>query len=585
MEKYLPSSIIQRLYQEHIKNYITKILAATFFMIVVAGCNAMHIQIIAPAIDEVFSKRNQEKLWIISGVILCISFAKGISEYCQSYIIRQVGQRILTDIQIKLYEHLLRSDLSTIVSYSSSKLISRFTNDISLMRSAVSNLLTGIVKHLLSIIFLIGVMFYMEPRLSTFAFVVFPCAIYPINLIGKKIRSITYSTQEELSNYTLKLDENFSGIRVIKSYINEEHEIKRANNLIEKIFHLYKKTAKFDALSSPIIEILSGIATSGIFLYGGYLVINEKTTTGSLLAFITAFISAYRPFKSLVQLNTNMQEVLTASKRVFQVFDTKPKIIDSDNAEELKQAKGKIEFSNICLEFENQIALKNLNFTIKERTTTAIVGRSGSGKTSIANLLVRFYDPEQGIIKIDDKDIKEYTIESLRKNIALVTQDIVLFDATIEENIAYGKVGATREEVILAAKNAFADEFIDKLPFGYDTPIGVFGSKLSGGQKQRISLARAFLKNAPILILDEATSALDSHSEAKVKEAINNLRKNKTTIIIAHKLSSIQDADKILVLKEGIIIEQGNHNDLIKLNSEYSDLYNYQKKFMNKLEA
>ncbi|KAJ6644980.1 ATP-dependent lipid A-core flippase [Pseudolycoriella hygida] len=499
---------------------------------------------------------------------------KGIAEYYQSYLIKFIGQKILTDLQIKMYEHLLFADILFIQSQSSGRLISRFTNDISMLRGAVTNLLVGCAKHFLTVLFLIILMFKMDAVLSCVVFIVFPLAIYPIQKLGRKIRKISGHAQEDLANYTSRLDETFQSIKIVKSFLGEQNESNRALLISTNILKFLKKSAKLDALISPIMEILCGMAVAGIIWYGGYLAITGKTTPGALFAFITAFVSAYRPFKSLVSLNVNLQEGIAATKRIFNVLDTEPAIKDMLNAKAISLINPQIVFDKVSLKFHNKVALKLINLQLEKGKTTAFVGRSGSGKTSLANLLVRFYDSTQGQILIDNHDIKDIKISSLRQQISLVTQDITLFDISVADNIAYGNPHASRQEIIRAAEYADAHEFICHLPEGYDTIIGHQGATLSGGQRQRVAIARAFLKDAAILIWDEATSSLDQNSEKKILDSLTNIRKNKTTLIVTHRLSSIKDVDHIVVMQGGIIIEQGTHLELLANKSEYFKLYN-----------
>ena len=575
-DKESTSYILKRLIKSHVKPYSGKIITAVIFMVIVAACNAVIVNLVKPTINDIMIAHDMTMLVLLPLALVILFAIKGGAEYVQSYIIKVVGQRIVTDLQILLYGHLLKSDLSLIESHSSGRLISRFSNDISLMRGAVSNLLVGCAKHFLSIVFLIGVMISLEPMMFLICFGAFPLAIYPMQILGKKLRKVAYQAQEELGNYTAKLDETFHSIKIVKSYIAEKKEVESAKRTTENIFTFYKKAAKLDALTSPIMEILSGTAVASIIWYGGYLIINGKTTPGALFAFLTAFLSAYRPYKSLVQLNVHLQEGLAASRRLFQILDTEPKVVDLPDAKVIKLTKSQIVFNNVSLDFNSKSALHDASFTIEPHTTVALVGKSGGGKTTIANLLVRFYDPSAGSITIGGHDIRDLTIESLRSQIALVTQDTMLFDSSIAENIAYGVPNASRSDIVKAAKKAHADEFIDQLDEGYDTVIGYQGSTLSGGQKQRIAIARAFLKDAPILILDEATSALDAHAEHAIDEALSLLRANRTTIIITHKLKSITDVDNIIVLKRGVITEIGTHEHLMKNKGEYYNLYTKQ---------
>lgn len=572
------SAVIKRLLVNHVKPYKSEIFIAIFFMVVVATCSAAVVWLTKPAIDKILVTRNMRMLVIIPLLMLGVYVIKGIAEYYQGYLIKYVGQKILTDMQIQMYEHLLYADLAYVQSQSSGRLISRFTNDIILMRGAVSNMLVGCAKYFLSVVFLIIIMFSLEPFLSMFVFLAFPIAIYPVQKLGRKMRRITGDAQEELSNYTARLDETFQSIKIIKSFCAEKIESVRAKEITTKILTFYKKSAMLDSLTSPVMEFLCGLAIACVLWYGGFQVISGDMTIGELFTFIAAFVSAYRPFKSLVSLNVNLQEGLAAANRIFNILDTKPLIQDNANALKPNFGCPEIFFEKITLNFEEKEAIKLVNLKIEKAKTYAIVGKSGSGKTSLANLLVRFYDPTEGRVLINSNDIKDISVTHLRNQIAMVSQDTILVDASIAENIAYSNLAATRQEIIDAAKHADADEFISKLVDGYDTVIGIGGCTLSGGQKQRLAIARAFLKNSPIMLFDEATSALDPESEQSIVHSFTNLRKGKTTLIITHRLASIRDVDKIIVMKNGEIEEQGTHEELINLKSEYYKLHNKQLK-------
>lgn len=570
--------VLKRLILNHVTPYKGKVFLAIFFMIIVALCSAAIVRFVKPAIDDVFVNHDQKMLVILPLVMLGVYSLKGIAEYFQSYLIKYIGQQILTQMQMLMYEHLLLADFLFIQSQSSGRLISRFTNDIVLMRGAVSNMLVGCAKHFLSVLFLIIVMFSLDPYLSAFIFLVFPIAIFPIQKLGRKMRTVTGEVQEELSNFTTKLDETFYSAKVIKSFCTEEIEADRAKKIMARILVFYKKAAKLDSLTSPIMEILSGLAIAFVLWYGGYAVIEGKMTTGALFAFITAFVSAYRPFKSLVSLNVNLQEGIAAANRVFNILDLSPEVQDDKNAIKPEIKNPEIELQDVLVKFGAKPAINSLNLKVEAGKTYAFVGRSGSGKTTIANLLVRFFDPAEGKILIDNIDIKKISLKHLRNNISMITQDIVLLDASVVDNIAYGFKDASREDVIRAAKAADAHDFIKSLSDGYNTLIGTSGSTLSGGQRQRLSIARAFLKDAPILLLDEATSALDPNSEQSIINSITKLRKNRTTLIITHRLSSITNADQIVVIKQGKMVEQGTHKELLDIQKEYSKLYNKELK-------
>jgi subfamily B ATP-binding cassette protein MsbA len=577
--KLKASHIIMRLVREHVMPYKGKFMVAVAFMIVSALCASTVVWLVQPTIDQVFISHDHTMLVTMPLAIFIVYSIKGIAEYFQSYIIKYVGQEILTNLQMRMYEHLLFSDYAFLQAQSSGRLISRFTNDITLMRGAVSNLLVGCAKHFLSIIFLVIVMFKLEPLLSAFVFLAFPFAVYPIQKLGRKMRSVTDSAQEELGNFTSRLDEVFFSVKIIKSFCTEHQEAENARKITSRILSFYKKSAKFDSLSSPVMEVLTGIAVACVLWYGGYSVMQGTMTTGALFAFITAFISAYRPFKSLVAFNVNLQEGVAAANRVFNVLDLPPTICDIKKPLKPKWERPNIEFKDVELSFgANKFAIKSLDLEVKSGKTYALVGRSGSGKTSAINLLIRLFDPTKGSIYINGDDIRKISLQSLRGQIAMVSQDTMLFDGTIAENIAYGSVSVSKQKIIEAAKAADAHDFITELPDGYNSKIGVFGSSLSGGQKQRLSIARAFLKDAPILLLDEATSALDSRSEQSVISALENLRKNRTTIVVTHRLSSITDADQIVVMKQGKVVEQGSHQELLKMKKEYHKLYNKELK-------
>ncbi|MGC0371323.1 MAG: hypothetical protein DGJ47_000009 [Rickettsiaceae bacterium] len=554
-------------------------------MIITAACSAAIVYFTKPVVDKVLIDHDNEMLTMITASIIVIYTIKGISEYFQGYLVKFVGQQILTDLQMQMYKHLLKADYEFIKQQSSGKLISRFTNDIILMRGAVSNMLVGCAKHLLSVIFLIGLMFSFNFFLSLVVFLAFPLAIYPIQKLGRQMRKVTHSAQEELSDFTGKLDEAFSSIKVIKSFCMEESEASHAKVIMKRILSFYEKAAKLDSFSSPVMEILSGFTMVGLIWYGNYAIQSGAMTTGTLMGFIGAFVSAYRPFKSLVSLNVNLQEGLAAANRVFNILDLQPTIKDSKaSLKNIEFSSPTIEYRNIFLQFDNGKTLFNgYNLKIEPGKTYAFVGKSGSGKTTIANLIIRLIDPQKGEILIDGTNICNITLNNLRSQISFVAQETMLFNASVAENIAYGSTrAANHTEIVEAAKAADAHEFIELLPQGYNTKLGPGGKSLSGGQMQRLSIARAFYKNAPILVLDEATSALDTNSESSIVHSLRKLRINRTTLVITHRLHSIIDADQIIVMKNGQIVEQGNHDQLITNKSEYFSLYNKELKESHK---
>ena len=577
MQEYTPAYIVKRLYFQYIRAYWPKILLAVGAMIVVALCSALNVKIAQPLLDEIFTVKDKNMLFNLAGLMLLVSLVRGTCEFIHNYLIKSVGQKVLIDMQLAMLDHFLHADLELLQKESSGKLLSRFTNDIALMRETLSTILVGIAKYFFTIIALVIVMFKLEKTLSAIVFIAFPLAILPIQYIGNKLRQIVNQTQEKLAQYTAKLDEVFLSIKVVKSYQGEEFEVIEATKITDSILNFYNRSIKLDALTSPITELLSGMAIASIIIYGGLKVMDGSSTTGSLLAFIAAFFSAYRPFKALLTLNVNLQEGLAAAKRIFSVLDIAPRIADGPNALAHDFTSPGITFEDVYLKFDDKIVFDKLNLHIPGGKTTAIVGESGSGKSSIVNLLLKFYLPCAGKILIDQTDVLDVKIKHLRQQIALVTQESLLFNTSIEQNIAY-TTQASHAQIIQAADKSSASEFIARLPQKYDTIIGFQGYSLSGGQKQRIMLARAFLKKAPILILDEATSSLDPVNENMILESLKKHNINTTKIIISHRISAIKDVDHIIVMHQGRVVEQGSHGALISMQGEYWHLYNKQSK-------
>lgn len=568
----------KRLFSNYIRPLKRKFPFAVLCMTITACTTSVSAWLIQLTVDHIFMDKSYNMLCIIPLAIITNSIINGIASFYESVIMKRVGQQIVSNIQIELYEHLIYADLKFLTKYPSGNLISRFTNDINILKNTISEIFTGIIKELLTLLGLIGFMFYQSSSLAFVVLIIFPLSFYPVLRLGTRMRKISKNMQEKLGDFTVRLDETFQNIKVIKSYCRENYEISRAKTIIDKFLSIFKRAAYVESASSPIMEILGGLAIAAIIFYGGLQVIKDETTAGAFVGFIMALLSAYKPLKSLSKLNTIMQEGLTASKRLFIMLDVQPevKIEDSQTIINLKQFD--IKFGNVFFSYKNnQNILNGVNIDIKQGETVALVGGSGVGKTTVLNLLQRLYDVDFGDVFIGGINIRKIRLDVLRRNIAFVSQDINLFDDTIMENIRYGKFGASDEEILDASMVAAAHEFITELPNQYNTHIGQNGVKLSGGQKQRIAIARAVLKNAPILLLDEATSALDSISEKKVQMALDYLKKGKTTIVIAHRLSTIETADNIFVLSDGKITESGCHNELILNSGEYSKLYEQYK--------
>ena len=569
--------LIKRLFIEHVRKHVSWLIIALSLMMVVAGTTAGLAFLMETILDDVFTAKSKQSLYFAASIVMSLFVAKGLATYGQTVIMSFVGQRILADLQKSMFGHLVNGDLSFFHNHSSGALIAHFINDVEKMRGTVAGVITAIGRDSLTLIFLIGVMFYQDWLLTLASFFAFPTAILPLVKIGKKIRKVSANTQNEIGQFTTLLNETFTGIRHVKAAGMEDYEKSRASTLIEKVFKLVFRAARTKAAAYPIMETLGGTAIVIVICYGGWQVIEGTRSTGTFFSFVTALLLAYDPVKKLVNLNAQLQEGLAATERVFKILDVHPKIVDLPNALRVDEAKGNIIFENISFSYLKNVPLiDKISLTIKKGQTVALVGHSGAGKTTILNLICRFFDPASGRITLDGTDIRKITMSSLRSNLALVSQDVTLFNDTIKENIAYGTKETALPEIQKAAKHAAAHDFIMELPDGYDTMIGENGVKLSGGQRQRIAIARAMLKNAPILLLDEATSSLDTKSERAVQEALSNLMQNRTTIVVAHRLSTIQSADLIHVIDEGRIAESGNHEELLQLNGAYAKLYEIQ---------
>jgi ATP-binding cassette, subfamily B, bacterial MsbA len=571
------TELMRRLAHDFMRPHAKSIVVAFVLMGLAAGSTAGRAWLMEPVLDRIFVAREGSLLWLIAGGALVLAIVKGLADYGEAVLMTRVGQRVIADVQIALFARLMRADLAYFHMHPTGTLISRFTGDAVLLRNTAANVLGGIGRDAVTVVFLVCVMFYQDWLLALVSFFVFPIAIRPIIGIGRRIRRVAASTQSEIGQFTTLLSQTFQGARHVKAYGMEQYEEQRAATLIERLFALINRAARTRSRASPVMETLGGAAIAIVILYGGHQVIGGARTPGALFSFITALLLAYQPMKSLANLNASLQEGLAAAQRVFEVLDVEPAIRDLPGARPLSIARGEICFDNVRFGYiPGTAAIDGISLTIPAARTVALVGPSGAGKSTIINLIPRFFDVDHGAITIDGQDIRSVTLASLRGAVALVAQEVSLFDDTVRANIAYGRFGASLAEIEAAARAAAADTFIRELPDGYDTIVGEHGVRLSGGQRQRIAIARAMLKDAPILLLDEATSALDSEAERQVQLALNTLIRGRTTLVVAHRLSTVQGADLICVVDRGQIVESGRHAELMAKDGVYTRLYSMQ---------
>ena len=559
--------------------YKGRFVFAMLSMLIYSGVAALLVYLSKIIMDGVFVSKDpvQAKKMLIE---LCIAMPliyviKGFADYGKTYFLNYVAQNAIKDLRQDLYTKLISLSHNFYVTHTSSKVMSRVTNDINALQGALLKVPPTIIRDGLIIIGMIGGLFYLHWKYAFFIVVVLPVLGIPLAQFARKLRKASKDSMVQISEIYTSLQEMLSGFTVIKSFCREKHEEKRFAVNNKDYYNVQQRIVRVDARTTPVMEVLSMTGVSIVLWFGGKDVINGAWTLGDFTAFILAVQQMYQPIKNFSQLNSTIQQAVSASERVFEILDEESKIFNLPDAKNIDVFSNDIVYKNVSFEYEqSKSILKNINIDIKKGQTVAFVGSSGSGKSTIANLLLRFYDVNSGEILVDGTNIKNLTLESLRDKIGVVSQDVFLFNDTVKYNIAYGKLDAGDEEIEKAAKAANAHKFISAMPDGYNTLIGERGMKLSGGEKQRIAIARAMLKNPPILVLDEATSALDSESEKLVQEAIETLMKNRTVILIAHRLSTVKNADQIIVIDKGTVVERGKHQELLDKNGVYAKLYN-----------
>lgn len=542
----------------------------------VAAMTSVSAYLVKPAVEKIFEQKDSQMLVLIPVVIIAVYTIKGVAAYGSGYLLSYVGQDIIRRLRNRMYSHIQDLPLAFFQGEKTGDLMSRITNDVAVISSMFTSAITGSIRDGFTVIGLITVTFFLIPKLAVFTFIVFPIAVYPIFYIGRKIRRVRLGVQESWADLSVFLHETFTGTKIVKAFNMEDHEKNRFAKKSRKIFRLEMKENKVREMSSPLMELLGGLGVGFIIWYGGRHVISGTYSFGAFMAFLTAVGLMYQPLKKISRLNNAIQRGLAAMDRIYDILERKSDIIETVSPVDIPSGSHRIAFENVSFKYDRDLVLKNITLRVNTGEIIALVGMSGGGKTSLVNLIPRFYDPIEGQVLIDEVDIRQISIAGLRSQIAIVTQEPILFNDTVRSNIAYGTPEASDQQIADAAKAAYAYEFIESFPDGFDTSIGELGGRLSGGQRQRICIARALLKDAPILILDEATSSLDSESEILVQKALENLMEGRTTFVIAHRLSTIGNADRIIVIVDGRIVEEGRHDQLLSLRQEYYKLYQMQ---------
>ena len=569
---------LKRLYRNYVKKHMWRVFTALLFSVVIAGTTSAIAWLLDPAVKKIFIDNNRTYALIIPIAIVVVFAAKGVSLYFARYLIIVLGYRVVQEIQGQMAEHVLLSDTQSLESKHSGKYISSFMYDVGQIQSLISTGVLNLMKDTLTLTTLLVVMFYQNWKLALFSIIMMPLAAVFAKSLGKRMGKATTAGAESAANFTTILTEILKGAKIIKIYQREEIEQEKSKMAIKDLADKQITIGRVLIRATPIMETLTGIMIAGFIYFSGFLIASGEIGINNFFSFLAAMMLSYQPIRSLATLNMAVYQGTAAAKRVFKLVDEKIQIKNEKTLPKIKINGANIKFEDVSFQYKSgkDSAVKNINLEIDGGKITALVGHSGAGKSTIMNLIPRFYQQQEGKILVDEQDINEVSLYSLRNKISLVSQDIILFDDSVENNIKYANINATDQEIKKACNLAAADEFINSLPEKYKTIIGENGVRLSGGQKQRLSIARAILKNAPIILLDEATSSLDAESESKVQNAIFNLTKNKTTLVIAHRLSTIKKADSIIVMKNGSIVGSGKHEDLLKESKDYESLYSKQ---------
>ncbi len=566
------AQIYRRLFK-YVKPYIGQLVISSLAMIGVAGSTAAIALLMKNVLDDVFITQDRRMLVIVPAAIIIIYLMKGIFRYVRTYVMNAAGIRIIRDIRNDLYRHLHRLSMAYFTETPTGILMSRVTYDVSMIQSAITDALTGAVRDVFTLVALAGVVLYRNPTLGAIGLIGFPFAIYPMFRFGSIMKEASRRSQEQMGDLNKLMQERISGMGLVKASGAEEFELERFEEENEGLVVTFLKVQKVRALSQPVMEFVGAASAALIIWMGGTMVMNGSMTVGEFFSFLTALILMYEPVKHMNSVNNVMQQGLAAAERVFELFDITPDIQDTPGAIDLGRVEGLIEFDHVSFRYGEEWILKDINLRIEPGTKLAIVGTSGGGKTTMVNLIPRFFDVKEGKISVDGHDVRDVTQKSLRNQISIVSQEVVLFNESVRNNICYGMDGLTENDINRALVAAYASDFVQSMPEGLETIIGERGTMLSGGQRQRLSITRAILKDSPVLILDEATSSLDTESEHLVSRALDNLVVGRTTLIIAHRISTVRNADRILVVTDGKITESGKHAELIERGGEYARLY------------